>query len=135
MPVLDRVIEQYPNQVKIAFKQFPLQKHKYAFKAAQATIAAHRQGKFWEYHDLVFKHFRRLSDQKIVEITEQLIEDKASFRKEMLAAQTSDLINTDIKDGRKAGVRGTPTVFVNGIQLSDKSLPGFKRAIDAILKK
>ena len=135
MPVLEQVLEQYPQLVKISFKQFPLRSHKFAFKAAQATVAAHRQNKFWEFHDLVFKNYRGLNDRKIDEIRDQLITDKAAFQKDMLDPQTRSLIEADIRDGRKAGVRGTPTVFINGIQQRDLSIKGFQRAVKDALKK
>lgn len=134
MPVLEQVLEQYPQQVKISFKQFPLRSHKYAFKAAQATIAAHAQGKFWEFHDLVFENYNLLNDKKFDEIRDKLALDKDSFQAEMLAPHTTAQINTDIRDGKQAGVRGTPTVFVNGKLLKDKSIRGFQLIISRALE-
>lgn len=128
------MLEQYPRHVKIAFKQFPLRSHQYAFKAAQATVAAHAQGKFWEFHDLVFENYSRLSDEKIAEIRDKLALDQDRFEAEMQAPHTTAQINADIRDGRQAGVRGTPTVFVNGKLLRDKSIRGFQKAINDALK-
>ena len=129
------MLEQYPQQVKVSFKQFPLRNHRYAFKAAQATIAARAQGKFWEFHDLAFENYNRLDDAKIDEIRAQLTLDKDLFQAEMLAPHTTAQINADIRDGKQAGVRGTPTVFVNGKLLKDKSMRGFQQAIDNSLGK
>lgn len=134
MPVLEQVLEQYPQQVKIAFKQFPLRSHQHALKASQATIAAHRQGKFWEFHDLIFENYRVLNDQKIDEIRDQLAMDNEAFQAVMSAPGTQAQIRADIRDGRQAGVRGTPTVFVNGTRLRDLKIEGFQQMIDRILK-
>jgi protein-disulfide isomerase len=54
VPVLEQVLEKNPNQVKLVFKNFPLRNHKFAMEAAIAALAAEKQGKFWEFHDLLF---------------------------------------------------------------------------------
>jgi protein-disulfide isomerase len=70
VPVLDQLIERYPTQVKIVYKHFPLRNRNMALKAARAAGAAESQGKFWEYHDQLFKNYNRLSDQLIQKIAE-----------------------------------------------------------------
>ena len=65
VPVLEQVLEKYPNEVKIVFKNFPIRSHKFAVKAATAALAAERYGKFWEFHDLLFKNYNKLNDQII----------------------------------------------------------------------
>ena len=135
MPVLEQVLEQYPQQVKVVFKHFPLRSHKYAMKAAQASMAAGRQGKFWEFHDLLFKDYNKLNDQKVTEIRDGLNLDADQFQREMADPAIRNQINADLRNGNSAGVRGTPTVFVNGKVLRDKSLKGFKQQIDRALKQ
>jgi protein-disulfide isomerase len=127
------VLEQYPQQVKVVFKHFPLRSHKYAFKAAQASMAADKQGKFWEFHDLLFKNYNRLNDQKINEIRTSLNLDADQFQREMSDPAIKNLINADLRNGTAAGVRGTPTVYINGKVLRDKSLHGFQRQINQAL--
>ena len=134
MPVLEQLLEQYPKQIKVVFKHFPLRNHKFAVKAAQATIAAHQQGKFWEFHDRLFKQYKQISDQKIEEIRSQLGLKADQFQKDMKAPQTMNKIRADAGNGRDAGVRGTPTVYVNGILLRDKTQRGFKLAVANALK-
>jgi protein-disulfide isomerase len=130
VPVLEQVLEQYPQQVKVVFKNFPLRSHKYAFKAAQAAMAAEKQGKFWEFHDLLFKNYNRINDQKITEIITRLNLDADQFQREMQDPAIKSQINADLSNGNSAGVRGTPTVFINGKVLRDKSLKGFQRQIN-----
>jgi protein-disulfide isomerase len=114
----------------VVFKQFPLRSHKYAFKAAEASIAAARQGKFWEFHDLLFKNYSNLNDQKVAEIRTSLNLDADQFQRDMSDPAVKAQIETDLSNGNSAGVRGTPTVFINGKLLRDKSLNGFERQIN-----
>jgi protein-disulfide isomerase len=130
VPVLEQVLEQYPQQVKVVFKHFPLQNHKFAYKAAQATMAADKQGKFWEFHDLLFKDYNNLNDQKLEEIRTSLNLDADQFQREMLDPGIKAQIDADLRNGNSAGVRGTPTVFINGKLLRDKSLRGFQQQIN-----
>ena len=80
MPVLEQVFEQNPDKVKIVFKNFPIRGHAFAVKAAQAALAAYGQGMFWEFHDLLFKNYNVLSDEKIEEIRSQLGLDANQFK-------------------------------------------------------
>jgi protein-disulfide isomerase len=129
------LLEQFSGQIQIVFKQFPLNSHAFATKAALASLAAHEQGKFWEFHDLLFQFHDRLNDEVIEEIRSRLDLDAARFRSAMAAPASVARVNADIRDGIQAGVRGTPTVFVNGILLRDKSPRGFQQAVREALQK
>jgi protein-disulfide isomerase len=135
LPLLEQVLEKYPDKVKLVFKHFPLSNHKYARKAAAAALAADRQGKFWEYQDQLFKNFTKLNDQKMQEIAHQISLDEGQFQKNMNDPKILAKISKDIQDGNKAGVRGTPTVFVNGRLLRQRSLEGFNSVIEKELQK
>ena len=135
MPVFEQVLEKYPQDVKVVFKNFPLRNHKFAMKAAVAALAADRQGKFWEFHDLLFKNYNKLSDQKIQEIAQAVGLNLAEYEKKKKDPAIKRKVNQDFSDGRQAGVRGTPTIFINGIRLRDRRLKGFQTAIDKQLQK
>ena len=135
MPVLEQVLETYPDDVKIVFKNFPLRNHKFAMKASAAALAAKSQGKFWEFHDLLFKNYNKLNDQKIREIALELGLDQTEFKKKMKDPKITAIIRQDVRDGAQAGVRGTPTIFINGRRLNNRSLKGFQAAIDKELQK
>ena len=111
------------------FKNFPLQNHKFAMKAATAALAAEGQGKFWEFHDLLFKDYNQLNDGKIKEIVKKLDLNEQKFEKKMDDPQIVQKIKKDYIDGVNAGVSGTPTLFVNGKLLRNRSLDGFKEII------
>ena len=129
------MLEKYPKDVKVVFKNFPLSSHRYAFNAAAAALAAGRQGKFWEFHDRLFENYDKLSDQKIQEIAQTVGLNMEEFEKKRNDPAIRRKVDQDFSDGRQAGVRGTPTVFINGIRLRDRSLQGFQAAIDKQLQK
>lgn len=131
VPLLKQVLDTYPEEVKLVFKHFPLRNHRFARQAAIAALAAGRQGKFWEFQNQLFRNFRQLSDQKVQEIAKELSLNEEQFRKDMKDPKIVAAINNDVRDGTKAGVRGTPTVFVNGRFLKQRSMEGFH----AIIKK
>ncbi len=135
MPLLEQVLEKYPEEVKIVFKNFPLNNHKFAKKAATAALAAESQGKFWEFHDLLFKNYNRLNDRKIRDIAVKLGLDMVKFDKKTKDPLIQERISRDLREGNRADVRGTPTVFINGKRLRDRSLPGFQKVIDRELQK
>lgn len=133
--VLDDVFKKNPEKVRVAFKNFPLRMHRYAYPAAAAALAAEKQGKFWEFHDRLFENYKKLNPEKIKEIAQGLGLDWERLEKDMKDGAVSAAISRDISEGQKVGVRGTPTVFINGRILRDKSLAGFQAAIDRELKK
>ena len=135
-PLLEQVLKQYPDEVKLVYKNFPIAKiHKFAHKAAVAALAAGEQGKFWEYHDLLFKDYNKINDDKIIEIATNLGLDMGKFFQDMTNQEFIKLVNADYQEGVNAGVRGTPTIFINGRLLKQRSLKGFMTIIDDELKK
>jgi len=130
------VLEQYPNDVKLVFKNFPLTRiHKSAMGAAVASLAANQQGKFWEFHSGLFKNYNNLNDEKFDEIAQSVGLDMEQFKQDRQNPALSAMVQRDLKDGVEAGVRGTPSIFVNGRLLQQRSLAGFKQIIDAELAK
>jgi protein-disulfide isomerase len=126
---------QYPNEVKIYFKNLPLNIHRYSKQAAIAALAADKQGKFWEFHNKLFENYRSLSDKKITEIAKELGLDMNAFEKDRHSASINNLVNRDMMEGQKIGVRSTPSVFINGKLLQRRNLKNFQLRIDAELKK
>jgi protein-disulfide isomerase len=125
----------YPNDVKVVFKNFPLRSHQFAMKAAIAAMAAAGQGKFWEFHDLLFKNYNQIDDQKIQEIAQAVGLNMEEYEKKKNDPAIRQQINQDMSDAQQVGLRATPTVFINGILLKNRSLQGFQAAIDKQLEK
>ena len=135
VPTLEQVMAAYPQQVKLVFKHFPLSMHAFARQAAIASIAARNQGKFWPMHDQLFANYNQLTDLKIREIAEQVGLDLARYDQDLVNPALQQEVAADMQLGGQAGVRGTPAVYINGLQLKDRSFDGFKKMIDAELKK
>jgi protein-disulfide isomerase len=108
------VMRAYPTQVKLVFKQFPLDMHSQAALAANAALAAHHQGKFWEMHDAMFANHRNLARPTLLALAGGLKLDVKRFTADLDSPQTKHEVDRDIDDGDHAGVEGTPTFFING---------------------
>ena len=121
--------------MKLVFKNFPLRNHKFAWPAAVAALAANRQGKFWELHDQLYENYNKLSEQKIREIVQQVSLDMEKFDKDMKDPELKAIIERDFQEGARAGVRGIPTIFVNGRMLRNRSFQGFQAAIEKELAR
>ena len=129
------MFERYSKEMKLVFKNFPLRNHKFAWPAAMAALAANKQGKFWELHDQLYENYNRLSDQKIREIAQQVGLDMEKFDKDMKAPELKAIVERDFQEGARIGVRGIPTIFVNGRQLKNRSFQGFQAAIEKELAR
>jgi len=134
LPTLEQVMAAYPTQVRVVFKHFPLNMHKFARQAAIASIAARNQGKFWPLHDQLFANYNQLNDDKIRQLAESVGLDMDRFDKDIANPALQQEIAADLQLGTDSGVRGTPAVYINGVQLKDRSIAGFRKAIDAELK-
>ena len=135
MPLLEQLLEKYPTELRVVFKNFPIRSHKYAFTSAMAALAAGQQGKIWEFHDELFKNYHRLNDQKIQEIVKQLNLDQTKFNGDTKSPVEAARVRQDYEEGIRLGVRGTPTVFINGKQFRKKrSMKSMEAVIDEELK-
>jgi protein-disulfide isomerase len=135
VPLLQQVLEENPEKVKIVFKQFPLAMHKMARKSAAAALAANEQDKYWEYHDTLLENVSSLSDAKLQEIAESIGLDMEKFNRDIADVSIQKAITDDVRNGQQVGVRGTPTVFVNGKRMKSRSRQSFQQMIDAELRK
>ncbi len=129
------MLEKFPKEVKLVIKQFPLPMHPYARKASMAALAAGKQGKFWEMHHQLFSNQKDLSDAKVEAIAKQLGLKMDKFNQDMNSPAVASLIDRDVASAAQTNVQGTPTIFVNGRLLIQRSLPGFQQAVEAELKK
>ncbi len=131
--MFDELLRLYPDKIKIVYKNYPLGNHRFARKAAAIVMAAHMEGKFWPIHDRIFENYRNLNDARLDQIRRDFGFDTSEFEAVMNSPEVAAMIQSDINQGKSIGVKGTPTVFVNGKRLKDKSFEGFKRAIDQAL--
>ncbi len=134
-PELEQLLKQYPKSVKVVFKNFPLSSHKFAKKAAAAALAAGRQGKFWEFHDELFKHYRNLNDKKIVDIAQKMGLDEAQFNKDRQDPEILGKISLDYEEGQKIEVKGIPAIFMNGRRIKNRDMRNLKNMVEKQLEK
>ena len=133
--LVNQVFEKNKNDVKLVIKNFPLPMHSYARQAAEAAVVAHSKGKFWEMHNDLYKNMSRLNDKVVKKIVTGYGLDPDEFLKEMGSQKIRKIVSQDFNDGEKAGVMGTPTVYINGIKLKRRSLKEFQNKIDAEILK
>ena len=126
---IDQVLKAFPRDVQLVYKQYPLNIHQYARQAAAASLFAHGQGKFWELHDRLFQNFTTLNDQSIRKWAGEAGLNMAEYDRAMQTGKFEPIIQKDTADGAAAKVMGTPTLFVNGRRVHDRSFEGFKTMI------
>ena len=130
------MLEQNPKNVKLVYKFLPLVRiHKFAMPSALAAMAAAKQGKFWEMHDALFANQSQLSEAKIDELAKQIGLDFTQFKKDENDPRIRQLINRDMVEAQRNGVHGTPTIFINGRLLRNRSLAGAQGMIDKELRQ
>lgn len=112
------LISQYPKDVKLVFKQFPLETHSQATIAAEAALAAQAQGKFWEMHDKLYANFRQLSRVRILAWAKELGLDVPRFTADLDSHKFASRVSAEEKEGEIAGVEGTPTFYIDGHRLN-----------------
>ena len=134
-PTFDAILKKNPQTVKISYKHFPIRGHAQAIPAALAAIAAQKQGKFWQYHDLLFQNMRDLNPEKLLELAQSLGLNMDQFKKDMADPQSMAQVSKDQQDGVSAGVKGTPSIFINGRIAKDRTDAGMQKLIDEELAK
>jgi protein-disulfide isomerase len=135
-PTLKQIEDTYKGKVKIAFKHQPLSFHANAKPAAMASMAAHEQGKFWEYHDKLFANQRALDRASLERYAQELGLNMAKFKAALDSNKFEAQVTADSQEGMRLGANGTPTFFINGRQIVGAvPFDSFKSIIDDELSK
>jgi protein-disulfide isomerase len=116
VPELQKVLDAYPNDVAVYFLHYPLNFHQQAMPAAVATECANRQGKFWEMHDKIFEAQANLAAEPWKNFAQELGLNVEQFNACLADPAVKEFVNQDMKQGETAGVEGTPSFFINGVQ-------------------
>lgn len=133
-PVLEEVLKSYGDKVRFVVRDFPLNQHEWARKAAEAANAANEQGKFFEYIALLFQRQKALDVPSLKKYASELGLDRARFDAALDRGVYAAEVKHDIEDGELYGVGSTPTIFINGVQLRVLSAEGLREAIDRAAK-
>jgi len=134
-PQLDAVLKAYPAQVKLVFKQFPLDSHAQAPLAAAASLAAQKQGKFWPMYDGLFAQKGNLSRRGVLSLAAADGLDMKRFQADLDSSEIKRAVEHDMDDGEHIGVDSTPTLFLNGQRYNGPiTLAALKPVLDGELK-
>ena len=131
---LDQVLREYPHNVKLVFRSFPLDFHPDSMLAHRAALAAREQGKFWEMHDLIFSHQRAMKRDDLFSMAKSLDLDMDRFAADLQNEKLQREISADREEGKREGVNGTPTFYIDGQEIvGAASVADFERQITRAL--
>lgn len=135
-PILKEAMSAFPGKVRFVVRDCPLETiHPNAYHAALAGYAAHQQGKFFDYVEVLYKNQSALDDASLAGYARQLGLNAKQFELDFKSEKAAAEVRKDLYDGESIGVHGTPTIFLNGIRQREYSVAAFKAAIDRALKK
>jgi protein-disulfide isomerase len=136
LPTIEQVLAKYPEDVRVVYRNFPLGGHARARPAAEAALCADEQDGFWPYHDLLFANPRQLDDEDLLRYANEMELDAERFEKCLKEHRFASQVEADMMEGQQAGVTGTPSFFVNGINISGaKPADDFFQLIEAELAR
>lgn len=133
-PALERLVKESGDKVRLVARDFPLSQHADAFRAAEAAEAAREQGKYWEYVRVLLQNQSSLSVEKLKSFATDIGLDRSRFDAALDSRKFAELVQADIDDGIKLGLKGTPSLFINGRRLNAKSYEELRESVDAALK-
>jgi protein-disulfide isomerase len=139
-PELKKIEAEYGARLRVVFRHYPLAMHEHAIDAARASEAAAAQNRFWEMHDLLFERQREWSAASDVRTlftgyARSLGLDTERFTHDMDAPETQARVLSDRQRGESVKIAGTPTLFVNGLEIPEESMSaeGIRATINAEL--
>ncbi|HEX8119183.1 MAG TPA: thioredoxin domain-containing protein, partial [Pyrinomonadaceae bacterium] len=127
-PSLQRIMTEYGDRVRLVVRDYPLPQHADAQRAAEAAEAAREQGKYWEYVMLLYQNQSALQVDRLKEYASRVGLDRTKFDAALDSGRFADAVRRDLRDGERAGVNGTPTVFVNGVRVERATYEQLKAA-------
>lgn len=135
VPVVKQLISHYGNNIRFVYKDFPMSStHHEAQEAAEASHCAHEQGRYWEYHDLLFENQGKTSFGNLVGFAEDLSLDVDQFSECLASHKYKSKVDSDFAEAFAIGVYGTPTFFINDqVIVGPKSFNDFRTIIDSEL--
>lgn len=129
------MLKQYPNDVNMIIKHFPLPMHRFAEKASLAALAAAKQNKYEEFTKVLLNDFQNLNDETIKKHAQTAGLDMAKFDTALNDPVLKKQLDTDRQLGNSISVRGVPAIFINGRVVKDRSVQGFTQMVEEERKK
>jgi len=132
---LARLEKQFGDKLAVVYRQFPLtQIHPFAFKAAEASLCANEQAKFWQLHDLMYQEQAKLTVSDLKDKARRIGVDQKRFDSCLDSGKYVEQVQNDFKEGSRVGVTGTPALFVNGIAVEGGAV-AYEKVAEAIQKE
>lgn len=133
-PILNGLMEEYGDRISLEYKHFPLPIHPFSLPAAVAAEAAGQQGKFFEYHDMLFSGQQAWSNSPtpntfFLQYAQDLELDVDTFKRQMTATALRDKVKSEMEEGRQLDITGTPTFFLNGRKMEFDTFQSFMEQI------
>ena len=113
-PLLEALYAQFEGKVRFVFKNFPFAMHPNARLAAQAALAAQKQGQFWRMHHAFFENQHRLTEPDLLDYAQKAGLDMSKFKVELHSPDVKSRVDAEVAQGKELGVEATPTIFING---------------------
>jgi protein-disulfide isomerase len=134
---VEQVLVRYKDKVRIVHRDFPLESlHPAAWKAHEAARCAEKQGKFWQYRDVLYANAPHATPEELSKYAGQVGIDVPAFRQCLDSGESKAIVKRDEDEGNRLGIEGTPTFFINGRLLSGEHPEAdFARIIDGELSK
>ena len=133
--VIEQLLKKYPTDLKVVFKHFPLRSHKFATQAAIAALAAEQQGKYLELMREMYKNYRSLNETTLQEYAGNVGLNLEKFEQDRKNKTFKQQIQRDRQLARTIGVRGVPSLYINGQTVKNRSLQGLAGMVDQELTK
>lgn len=128
-PVLDQLLTANKDALRIVFKHLPLRMHEQAEPAALAAISAQKQGKFWQMHDALFQ-VKEWKPTVIDETAKAVGLDMTKYAADKNSQETRMQLAKDMNDAQSADISATPSLFINGRPVKERSLPYMQAMVD-----
>ncbi len=134
---LEALLERYPSELRVVQKRYPQEAlHAQARQAAEASVCAEEQGRFWPFHERLLQHAQSLSQPELLDAARELGLDEARFRRCLDDPEVRRRVQLDIEAAASAGVEAAPTLFVNGIALAGaRPVEEYVRVIESELER
>jgi protein-disulfide isomerase len=135
-PTVKRFMKEYKGKIRLIIKHYPYRYRDYARIAAEASLAARDQGKFWEMHDLMLERSPRLDRESLISYARELGLDMKKFTASIDGKKNDKEIERDLQLALKMDLYNTPTFFINGRKVvGNRPYESFKRILDEELAR
>ncbi|HXY53520.1 MAG TPA: thioredoxin domain-containing protein [Nitrospirota bacterium] len=134
-PTVKKIMDTYKGKIRLAIKNYPYIYRDYSYLAAEASLAARDQGKYWEMHDLLLKRSPKLDRMSLIGYAKELGLDVKEFTDSIDSERHAQDIERDVQLATGMDIYNTPTFFINGLKvIGDRPFADFKKIIDQELK-